>query len=248
MDQVTVVTEDGQSEGVLKAPSTPWERGLVHELRNVGFWLSSTVDAMSVQVHEGPALDYLPQLRRTADRLAHLAEALETLFQLPELMRSRHSARQMFERVCGTHPEAQRIHAGRGQDLSFTVDGSLLERALRELVDNALTHAGSAIVHFEAGEEEGCLVVEDEGPGLPPRVQESFATPFVRGARGGPGLGLTLVQRVAILHGGTLDFDRERLVGTSVRLSWALDSGQAVQTPDGSRGSPAAAGPRPDPG
>ncbi len=49
------------------------------------------------------------------------------------------------------------------------------------------------------------LVVEDNGPGIPPELAPTLFERFVRGAgdRGGSfGLGLAIVQAVAVSHGG----------------------------------------------
>ena len=49
------------------------------------------------------------------------------------------------------------------------------------------------------------LIVEDEGPGVPDEVKVAIFQPFRQGvaARGGVGIGLSLVQRFAELHGGS---------------------------------------------
>ena len=51
------------------------------------------------------------------------------------------------------------------------------------------------------------LVVEDEGPGIPPELAENLFERFVRGEgdRGGSfGLGLAIVQSIATSHGGSV--------------------------------------------
>ncbi len=87
-----------------------------------------------------------------------------------------------------------------------------LERALTNLVDNALRH-GAAPVDVTASVvgERVRLVVEDAGPGFP---EEFVAGAFERFTRGeasrtttGSGLGLALVRAVAEAHGGTARVD-----------------------------------------
>lgn len=82
----------------------------------------------------------------------------------------------------------------------------LLERALANLVENALRHARSRVV-LRAG--DGWLEVEDDGPGLPDSL-ETLTQPFrsqrLRGVRAGSaGLGLYVARRVAEVHGGQLE-------------------------------------------
>lgn len=84
-----------------------------------------------------------------------------------------------------------------------------LQRAVRNLIDNALTHGGPPVT-LRTGLEAGAawLTVEDHGPGIPAEHWERLLKPFAQGSRarnpGGAGLGLAIVQRVAAQHGGTL--------------------------------------------
>ncbi|SER07875.1 Signal transduction histidine kinase [Solimonas aquatica] len=84
-----------------------------------------------------------------------------------------------------------------------------LARAIRNLLDNALTH-GAAPVRLSTREREGELIlrVSDHGPGICEKDWEHFLKPFVQGARerkpGGAGLGLAIVNRLAEQQGGRL--------------------------------------------
>ncbi len=84
----------------------------------------------------------------------------------------------------------------------------LLERALANLLENALRHARSR-VHLRVG--DGAIEVEDDGPGLPLPL-EVLAQPFRQGQgpRGGSGLGLYTARRVAEVHGGRLSYEGGR--------------------------------------
>ena len=78
----------------------------------------------------------------------------------------------------------------------------LVERALANLLENALRHAKSR-VRLRVG--EGVFLVEDDGEGLPLPL-EALARPFLQGEgrRGSAGLGLYTAKRVAEAHGGRL--------------------------------------------
>jgi signal transduction histidine kinase len=103
----------------------------------------------------------------------------------------------------------------------------LLVRALSNLVDNALKYAadGSMIgigVH-EIGGNAIELTVGDDGPGLTEDQMVDAARRFVRldPARGGAGagLGLSLVETIAHLHGGTMRLEANPPHGLLVRLT-----------------------------
>jgi signal transduction histidine kinase len=99
------------------------------------------------------------------------------------------------------------------QAASVTVDGdpSLLAQAIGNLVDNAVKYAppgvAVAVAVIERGEAAE-VVVRDGGPGIPdaekPKVVERFYRGDASRSAPGVGLGLSLVQAVAALHGGRL--------------------------------------------
>jgi signal transduction histidine kinase len=102
--------------------------------------------------------------------------------------------------------------------LELEGDLHLVERALTNLIDNAVRHASSAAPVRVSLSREGLqarIVVEDGGPGLPVELTRrldaglSVREPPIKragGATGGAtgGLGLAIAQRVAVLHGGSL--------------------------------------------
>ncbi|WP_137732559.1 sensor histidine kinase [Pseudaquabacterium pictum] len=98
--------------------------------------------------------------------------------------------------------------------LELDGDLQLIERALTNLIDNALRHApGSQPVRVSLRREgtQAEIVVEDSGPGLPGELHQrldqgvSLRDPPIKRSSGGiGGLGLAIAQRVAVLHGGSL--------------------------------------------
>lgn len=91
---------------------------------------------------------------------------------------------------------------------AFDADPTLVARALGNLLENAATHGGGArALRVELDADEVTFAVDDDGPGFDEEEIERAFDPFVRGAGSGAGstlgLGLSLVQRIAIAHGGT---------------------------------------------
>ncbi|KAB2943533.1 MAG: HAMP domain-containing histidine kinase [Hyphomicrobium sp.] len=102
-------------------------------------------------------------------------------------------------------------------------DAEDLSEMLANIVDNACKHA-KHIVRI-AVEESGPrtfigIVVEDDGPGLPP---EAWDVVFNIGEQwrktsGGSGLGLTIVRDLAQLYNGSVQLDQSDLGGLKVTL------------------------------
>jgi signal transduction histidine kinase len=90
-----------------------------------------------------------------------------------------------------------------------TLRGDAIRHVLLNLLDNAVKYgpAGQTIrVTLNGSPDELQLSVEDQGPGIPNAERERIWQPFVRGvaaqARGGTGIGLTIVRSIVAQHGG----------------------------------------------
>jgi two-component system, OmpR family, sensor kinase len=95
-----------------------------------------------------------------------------------------------------------------------------LHRLVLNLLENAVRHTPPG-THIRAStwleDGEAVLIVEDDGPGIPPELGEHIFDRFVRGGRDGArgsGLGLSIVRAVTESHGGSVRLDaREDGVG-----------------------------------
>ncbi|MFD7837067.1 sensor histidine kinase [Streptomyces sp. NPDC059761] len=122
-------------------------------------------------------------------------------------------------------------------------DPARLERALANLVDNALRHARTGVVvraATESAEPGGSgwavLEVEDDGPGIPAADRDRVFERFVRldpdrgRAGGGTGLGLAIVREIARAHGGEARALPSR-AGGGIRLVLRVPVGGAGKAP-----------------
>jgi signal transduction histidine kinase len=99
-----------------------------------------------------------------------------------------------------------------------------VRRAVRNLIENAVAYGKKAEVSIEEARASYEIVVDDEGPGIPPEDRARVFEPFVRleGSRneetGGTGLGLTQVKTIAEGHGGKVVLEDRPGGGLRVRL------------------------------
>ncbi|MFT6168818.1 MAG: signal transduction histidine kinase [Celeribacter sp.] len=97
-----------------------------------------------------------------------------------------------------------------------------LERALTNLIDNALKYGRRATVTLETDARSATIIVEDEGTDNSAKDIEALMAPYKRGKNTatieGYGLGLTIVATIAALHGGSLTFE-DSAVGVCARLA-----------------------------
>lgn len=113
------------------------------------------------------------------------------------------------------------------------VDPSLLERALANLLRNAVsvTPEGDS-VGIDIAEEAGNIVirVRDHGPGVPDEVRNGLFSPFaaapVRGVERpfSLGLGLAFSREVARAHAGEVDLESSDETGSVFRITFPLET------------------------
>jgi signal transduction histidine kinase len=190
--------------------------------------------------------ELLAVARRNTHDAARLVQSLGDLAQLDEpayaLRPQRVDLRELLDglqmRFAERSARAQvRLEVQAGADaLAAEVDIELMERALANLLDNALkfARAGDRITLAARGLGPGDpvapggveLSVADTGPGIPaadlPHLFDRFyqsrhGTAPATG-EGGKGLGLAIVKRIAELHGGTAAVASSVEEGTRVWL------------------------------
>jgi signal transduction histidine kinase len=119
-------------------------------------------------------------------------------------------------------------------------DRAVLERVVRNLVDNAVRHAEGR-VHLSCRVDGHWveIAVDDDGPGVPEPERERVFERFVRldeaRARqdGGSGLGLAIVRELVRAHGGQVELTAEGpLPGARCVVRLPLgDGGWSAQPP-----------------
>jgi len=90
-----------------------------------------------------------------------------------------------------------------------------LQRAISNLVENALRYAGSASLSITNDPKQVAIHVDDDGPGIPDDKLEEAFTPFFRletsrnSETGGIGLGLAIARLLVHAHGGSLSLQNK---------------------------------------
>ncbi|HEU0035698.1 MAG TPA: HAMP domain-containing sensor histidine kinase [Kofleriaceae bacterium] len=108
-------------------------------------------------------------------------------------------------------------------DVRAAIDPTLIRRAIANLLDNARIHGGGAIaVRIERRGGQVAIEVDDAGPGISADRRADAFRAFVPSSGGGLGLGLALVSRIAVAHGGGAWIDERPGGGARVGFTVAV--------------------------
>lgn len=134
------------------------------------------------------------------------------------------------------------LTVGRTEPVSILGDRDLLKQTLINLIDNALKHTtagGSVELSVFPTEHEAVIQVADTGAGIEPeqlpRIFERLhrAEGGSRSAGAGAGIGLTISQWIASVHGGEIRVESELGVGSVFTIVLPLDSAAGVSSGGG---------------
>lgn len=176
------------------------------------------------------SLEEYGRLARIVDSLLFLARAESPEMRLNKerlnLGHELEAVKEFYEAAAREKSVEIRVEAPR--PVVAEVDRTLLQRALGNLVANALVHTpaqGWVALRAFSGQRAICLEVSDSGVGI---AQEHLSRIFDRFYRvdearsrksGGAGLGLAIVRSIASVHGGLAEIHSELGRGTTVRLT-----------------------------
>ena len=113
------------------------------------------------------------------------------------------------------HYEQKRVLLHVQEEVTVRADGALLSRLVQNLIENGLKYGkpeGKVWVTVFRQQGEILLQVQDDGIGIAAEQQEKIWQRFYqvnpsRSGEAGVGLGLSLVQQIAQLHGGYMTLD-----------------------------------------
>jgi CheY-like chemotaxis protein/two-component sensor histidine kinase len=195
---------------------------LGHELRNPLAPVATALQLM--RLHSDESLR-VARARETIERqVEHMTRLIDDLLDVSRITRGkielRHQAVVLSTLVARAVEAARPVIDERGhrltldlpdEPLTLSGDPARLEQVLANLLNNAAkyTDVGGRI-WLRAFVDAGQLVlsVRDDGAGLTPAMRERVFDLFMQGpemrayARGGLGIGLTLVRRLVEMHGG----------------------------------------------
>jgi signal transduction histidine kinase len=208
---------------------------ITHEIRNPLSSIGLNIELLGDDVEHLPA-DRQEEVRAILDavlaEVRRLAEITEGYLRFARLPAPQRTDADLGDLCAGLVAFTQGEASVRGVNVELhvepalpavSVDADRLRQALLNLLRNGVDAAGrggtvrvSARARDDGHDVE--LVVEDNGPGVPPDDRERIFSPFFTTKKEGTGLGLVVAREIAREHHGDLVVDTGALGGAAFIL------------------------------
>jgi two-component system osmolarity sensor histidine kinase EnvZ len=132
---------------------------------------------------------------------------------------------QMLRDVVEGLPGKEAVTLDVGGSIDLEMRPMAMKRCLGNLLGNALRYGTTVRVSASWRQRVATVVIDDDGPGIPPESREEVFRPFFRldpsrnAATGGVGLGLSIARDIAHGHGGEIDLQDSPMGGLRVVLT-----------------------------
>ncbi len=106
--------------------------------------------------------------------------------------------------------------------LSVTGDEILLRQAFTNLFINAvdaMPEGGNLTVELNGFHDRIEVIIRDTGHGIPEDIRNKIFLPFYTTREKGIGLGLAIVQKIIVSHGGSIEVESKEGEGTTFRVT-----------------------------
>jgi len=225
---------------------------VAHELRTPVNRALNLADAALLAQDGSVAPEEIVAIRESMDEMRRLIERLLLLSRGDAGRLPLHRERvdladlgtdlvELFRPTCEQNGVALEIDSHGGDAIAW-VDAGLVQQAVANLLDNAVSHSpgGGAIrVDVAADDDSASIAVSDAGAGVPELDRERIFDRFVQldGSRSAPGtgLGLAIARMIARLHGGELSASTSPLGGARFELRVPRLASAAAGAADASR-------------
>jgi signal transduction histidine kinase len=212
--------------------------GIAHEMRNSLTSLRGYLTRAERHGGATPVGAELEQIRHEADHLKRILDDFLSFAQPGSVRMAEVSLERVVRRAASdleVAGKAVTVHSEQAEGLRgiprIWGDAQLLERALRNLLQNAADAeaeagraAGSLMARIRYGADGPSLEIEDHGTGLKPEMADRLFVPFASHKPAGTGLGLAVARRILELHGASLELENREGGGVCARVRFPLSS------------------------
>ncbi|MBW2243119.1 MAG: hypothetical protein JRH01_14130 [Deltaproteobacteria bacterium] len=203
--------------------------GLAHEIRNPLAAMEVLAGLLKRRIEAPEQHELLQDLVEEQHRIGAAVDACLAFvrpetpecssFDLSSVVRD--AAARAAERACF---EGQ-LELPEGEGPKVELDAVQISKAIVDLtlnaiqaMDEARTQAPRLSVSVQTSADGVLISISDNGPGVPAELQERIFSPFFTTRAKGSGVGLALVQKIIVSHGGSVQLESPPEGGTVFRL------------------------------
>ncbi len=184
-----------------------------HEIRNPLAVIRGTVELLELKHHHAFPDEVTASLQDVLTEVQRMAQLTDDLLDL-SADRALHSVplelgallAETIRAVGSAHPGIEIRLQAPPSPLEVEGDAARLRQVLGNLLENAVQAQGEGEIqiHLERRGSQAAVEIRDQGPGVPPELQERIFEPFFTTRAQGTGLGLALSRRLVERHRGQL--------------------------------------------
>jgi signal transduction histidine kinase len=194
-----------------------------HELRTPLSILRTRVDTLEDRAIADALLEDIEAMGRIVGQLLDIAELDVLVVNPDDTADLREVCAEVAEFIAPLALEQHKDVALLGANAPVWVKGNaeMLSRAIRNLAENAVKHTPRGTVVEFTVEENGIAKVSDQGPGIAEEERDLIFRRFWRRDRrqaGSTGLGLSIVQQIAELHGASVTVENRPTRGAQFSI------------------------------
>jgi len=194
-------------------------KGLAHEIKNPLGGLRGAAQLLNKELNQEQQ-EYTAMIIEQADRLTNLVDRLLGPNQLPQV--KSHNIHSVLEKVCQvvnfSNEKTVTLKCDYDPSIpSVECDQEKIQQAVLNIINNAIQAisadniitlktriASNKTINGKRVRLSVQISIIDDGPGIPPKIQDTLFYPMVSGRANGTGLGLSIAQTLVNQHQGKL--------------------------------------------
>jgi two-component system sensor histidine kinase AtoS len=198
--------------------------GIAHELRNPMAVIAGNTKLLLKSSEDPQQRELLEGIIREVTEINNIIEELLKFAHYSQLNKREINIYRLISEIVESLPEGNRVTYDGDREALLEADEQLLKQALKNLINNAF-EAGASMVDikldrsFSKGVEWLNIKVSDNGKGMAEQEMEKVFQPFYSTKGSGVGIGLPLVQKIALEHGGSIKVESKLGQGSTFTLS-----------------------------
>ncbi|HIJ60815.1 MAG TPA: hypothetical protein HPP56_09445 [Nitrospirae bacterium] len=196
--------------------------GIAHELRNPMAVISGNAKLLSKYEENQEVKELAEGILKEIEEINNIINELLKFAQDSNICMVKFNITNTIVEIINNLPYKEKIEFDASQSIEVVADEQLLKQAIKNLIKNADEAADRIWVSVDEilidGIKKILIVIRDNGHGIDEGEINKIFQPFYSTKRHGLGMGLTLVQKIALQHNGFVKAESEKGKGSAFKM------------------------------